>query len=240
VSGAYLNDEDKKSAGSSLLYAPPNIMTKFTFGYSDTMADTLWVRLIQDFDLCEQKFSTDPKASHIGPGHIANCNKGWAYHMLDAITELAPHWRQPALVGPLFLSILIDDIQGASALFRKVLKVFNKDWAILFRAGYHFLYEEQDFVYAAQLYDQAGRYGAPGWVSALAGKLYSQSGRNMIARTILYDALKRTPKGKIYDRILARLKKVEEEIQSKKNTPETYSPNSIKKAVENMQRKDGE
>jgi hypothetical protein len=193
-------------------YAPPAAIKRFTFGFKEVTADSFWIRVLQDIDQCEQNFA--PKdALRIDKDRIHNCNKGWVYHILDIVFECAPRWRVPAAIGPLLLSVIVDDIEGATLLFKKAVKNFPKDWPILFRAAYHFLYETHEIIFAAQLFDEAGKYGAPQWVHSLAAKLYSESGRNYVARIVLLDAIKRTPSGKIRDKIQKRLDDVEAAIK---------------------------
>jgi hypothetical protein len=198
-----------------LLFAPPQTLQKFTFGYSEITADSFWLRLIQDIDLCEQNFAP-VGASRIDPNRVHNCNQGWGYHILKVIFACAPRWRQPAAVGPIMLSVVVDDIEGASLLFKEVTKAFPHDWPILFRAGYHFLYETNDHVLAARYFDEAGKNGAPAWVHSLSAKLYSENGRDQVALLVLRDALARAPTGPSRAAILRRLKMIEAKVSRQK------------------------
>jgi hypothetical protein len=208
----FIKQVESQSEPHHIYYAPPAEIKMFSFGQIELVADLFWIRVLQDIDTCEQNFA--PKSElRIDKDRIHNCNKGWVYHMLDIIFECAPRWRIPAAIGPLLLSVIVDDIDGATLLFKKAVKNFPHDWAILYRAAYHFLYETHDTLYAAQLFDQAGKYGAPLWVHSLAAKLYSERGRNIVARIVLTDALKRTPPGAIRDKIQKRLAQVEEAIK---------------------------
>lgn len=193
-------------------YAPPATIKRFTFGFKEVTADSFWIRVLQDIDQCEQNFA-QKGTLRLDKDRVHNCNKGWVYHILDIVFECAPRWRVPAAIGPLLLSVIVDDIEGASLLFKKAVKNFPNDWPILFRAGYHFLYETHETILAAQLFDEAGKNGAPLWVHSLSAKLYSETGRNYVARVVLVDALKRTPPGKVRDKIQERLESIEEEIK---------------------------
>lgn len=154
--------------------APPLNIERFAFGFNEVIADSLWIRSIQDFDFCEQQI-----ASNVCK------NNSWLYLMLDAITNLSPNFRMPYATGSLALTIIISDIDGATKIFDKGVKAFPNDWPILYRAAYHYLYEVKDKKRAAELLIQAGKNGAPPWVFSLAGRLYSDAGSLDLAESLL-------------------------------------------------------
>ncbi len=194
-----------------LLFAPPAEIKKFSLGYNEVIADSFWLRVLQDSDLCEQNFSPQG-GPRVGVNRTPNCKEGWVYHMLAVVLECAPRWQLPARVGPMLLSIVVDDRDGATLLFKKSVENFPNDWVVLFRAGYHFLYELDDKLMAAQFYNRAALNGAPLWARSLAAKLYSETGRHMVARAVLVDALTTAPEGAVRDKLLKRLQDVDEQI----------------------------
>lgn len=207
------------SANRQILYAPPAEAKFFAIGYSEQLADSFWLRVLQDIDLCEQNLAP-VDAQREGKGHVANCDRGWVYHILLTVFESAPRWNLPARIGPMLLSVIVDDINGATILFKKAVENFPNDWVVLYRAGYHFLYETDDKLLAAQLYERAANNGAPSWAKSLSAKLYSETGKNIVARTIILDALNSQPAPHVRDKLLERLKKVESELS--KNNKEMY------------------
>lgn len=158
------------------LIAPPMMIERISFGYQEVVADMLWIRTLQDFDYCDQEIAE----------RVCR-NNSWLYKMLEAITNLSPHFRIPYAAGALALTVLITDVEGASKIFEKGVKAFPNDWPILYRAAYHFLYEVKDKKRAAELLIQAGQNGAPPWVFTLAGRLYSDSGNMDLAEAVLQD-----------------------------------------------------
>jgi len=147
------------------LIPPPTNIENMSVGLAPQMADFLWIRAIQDFDYCEHEIAQQ------------RCRgNSWLYQMLDAITRLEPEFRMPYALGPLALSIIINDMEGASALFDKAVLKFPNDWKILYRAGYHALLEEKKDLKAAERFDRAASNGAPLWLKGLAGRLYNKSG----------------------------------------------------------------
>lgn len=173
------------------LIAPPPYIEHLSFGFSEPLADALWIRSIQDFDYCEEELS------------YQNCKgNGWLAQMLDAITNLSPQFRMPYATGGLALTVVISDYAGASKIFDKAVKAFPTDWPLLYRAAYHALYEEKDKPKAARLLIQSAQNGGGEWFYNLAATLYNDSGnRDLGAR--LYEQLK---KEDFNPKVLARMR----------------------------------
>jgi len=179
-------------------FLPPKGIVHFTFGQRELMADMYWLRLIQDFDYCEQKIDQ------------VNCaNNGWVFHMLDLISDLSPHFRMPMAVGPLMLTIVVSDIQGASLMFDKAVSLFPNDWPILYRAAYHAMLEENNKPKAADLLQRAARNGAPSWLYSLSARLYTDSGQKELASGLLREL---EQSGNVDDALLNRIR---EKVKSK-------------------------
>ncbi|MEK2688121.1 hypothetical protein [Bdellovibrio sp. GT3] len=158
--------------------APPQMLERFAFGYAEVMADTIWIRAVQDMDYCDEVSGK--------VGEVSICaNDSWLYKMIDTITNLSPKFRAPYAVGSLALTILITDVDGATKIFEKAVKEFPTDWPILYRAAYHYMYEVKDNKRAAELLIQAADHGAPPWTRTLAGRLYSDSGNLDLAKSLL-------------------------------------------------------
>ena len=186
------------------LIPPPRGIQRFTFGYDEVMADSFWLRLIQDFHICEN--------AKDGIAHTADrkstepmCRQGWVYKMLDAITDLSPLWRLPYATGATMLSIVVDDREGATQLFDKGLKQFPFDYNLNYRAAYHYLWEEKQPEKAAPLLLRAAQAGGPAWMYSLAGKLYSEEGKLDLAIEVMEQGLKDRKNEKSADRIEKRL-----------------------------------
>ncbi len=241
ISKRFLEKNLRKS--SDIYLIPPKDIVHFHFGYKEFLADSLWLRVVQNLDLCEQKtISSDfridtnrvvttkmdsdktsveknspdkSKSSHGMKDNVdavlgkelkpSRCRLGWVYHMLDRITDLSPKFDIAFISGATFLSIVVDDREGARRLFDKGVKQFPNDWTMAYRAAYHYLYEMQEPRRAAYLLDQAGKKGAPAWVHSLSAKLYSVSGRSELGISVLEGAIRTGKKGFGQDRIVQRL-----------------------------------
>lgn len=158
-----------RAAQWRLITPPPPHIEYMSFGFSEVLADSLWLSLIQDFDECELMFK-------VGPYVQKKCDRGWAFQMLNAITLLAPRFRMPYATGPVVLSILNSDVEGANVIFERAISAFPNDWPILYRAAYHYMFDKKDNKKAAELLLASAKNGGPGWLPALAAKLYTEEG----------------------------------------------------------------
>lgn len=189
---------------------PPPHIEKFALGYNETLADMLWIRVLQDIDLCENA----PKGQSPGVevrGPNATCTRGWSFQMLDAITNLSPRWRLPYAIGGSLLSFMVDDREGASELLEKGIKQFPTDYNLNYFAAYHYIYELKNPKRAAETLIAAAKAGGPPWFYSLAAKMYSEAGQDELARTVLLrelENLKDDPKAQV--RIRWRLEQLEE------------------------------
>jgi tetratricopeptide (TPR) repeat protein len=200
---------------------PPAAIKNFTFGYNDFIASLLWVRLVQNLEYCEDgKYTAEDyvQPNNEVPDKLtgilsrqlrpSKCHLGWVYSMTDVITEIQPRFYLAYDVGAIFLSIAVDDREGARLIFEKGVKQYPKDWQLNYKAGYHYLWEIQDPQRAAQLFNQAAQNGAPQWVNALSAALYTKVGQARLAKTILENTLENHPTGFDVERIKMRLEEV--------------------------------
>lgn len=171
------------------LNPPPEKMEYFHFGFRESMADSLWLRWIQDGDSCQTYGVEAAPISEISvsrPGLIENprhkhCDFSWSGKMLDAITRLAPNFQMPYLAGASTLAILTEDYAGATLIYERAVKQFPKNWLLLYRAAFHYQFNLRDLGRAAELLLLAGENGAPYWVKSLAVRLYSEQGQYELA-----------------------------------------------------------
>lgn len=167
------------------LAPPPEGIEYMHFGFRESLADSLWLRWIQDGDYCQTYLAPVQPVKAIlneedklvaNPRHRI-CDQSWGFKMLDAITKLAPAFKMPYEAGAITLSVLVEDYQGASVIFDRAVAQFPNDWILLYRAAYHYLYDRNDYAKAASLLDRAAEAGAPQWVRSLAARLYSRTGQ---------------------------------------------------------------
>jgi tetratricopeptide (TPR) repeat protein len=162
------------------LIGPPPHLEYFSFGFQMVVADSLWIRAIQDFDYCET-----PVGKNLCKGN------SWLFQMLDAITNLSPDFLEPYREGAIALSVLVSDIEGASKLFDKGVPLHSNNFNFLYRAAYHAMYEEKNSAKAGELFMKAARVkGKDGdWLYSLATRLLTDGGKREMALR-LYEEMK--------------------------------------------------
>jgi tetratricopeptide (TPR) repeat protein len=186
----------KPLSKSSQFIKPPLYMEHFTLGHNELVADALWLRAIQDFDHCERK--RDEKAV---------CNGSWLGEMLIRITELSPKFRMVYALGPMMLSVMIEDYVSALELLDKALLYYPNDWPILYRGAYIYLYDVKDKKKAAEFFVKAGKNGAPAWVFSLASRLLQQSGESVQSELLIQEVEQSGVPKQIIDRMKRKFSK---------------------------------
>jgi hypothetical protein len=176
--------------------APPPLNIKlFLFGQDETVADVYWLKALQNFNVCEQDrggSSYAPNGARMGLNRTPSCSYGWLSRTLYFIGNLVPRFRFLFVVGPTVLSTIVDDIDGATELYKLAVKLYPNDWLILSRAATHFALEVENRPVAAQLYLRAVENGAPTWMGLYASKLFGQEGLHNLSIRILRDFSKNT------------------------------------------------
>ena len=186
-------------------YLPPPFAVKYlSVGMSYQLADSLWLRALQDFDYCEQKTNeTECKG------------KSWLFQTLNLATEMDP-LLEPAMyrAAGLALTVIISDYAGASAIFDKAMRHYPKDWNMAYAAAYHALYEEKNKTKAARLYEKAAQNGAPAWVFSLAGRIAMDNGEDQYSKQILEGMIA----SNLDEKIIKRLKDKNADIESQRKS----------------------
>jgi len=181
----WLNVEEKK-----YLNPPPEYIEYFHFGFRDTMADSLWLRWIQDSDVCQTYLKPvvyEKIESPTGNPRYKVCDTSWSYKMLDATTLLAPKFLMPYVAGASTLAVIVEDYEGATKLYERGLKEYPNDWTLLYRASYHYQFDLADKAKAAELLARAGDNGGPYWLKSLAARLQTEAGQYELALRNLID-----------------------------------------------------
>lgn len=187
-------------------YLPPPTAVKYlSVGFGYQLADSLWLRALQDFDYCEKKIN-----------EMECKGRSWLFQTLNLATEIDPVF-EPTMyrAAGLALTVIISDYAGASVMFDKAVKHYPKDWSMTYAAAYHALYEEKNKMKAARLYEQAAKTGAPPWVFSLAGRLAMDGGEEAYSRKILEGMIATN----LDEKIIKRLQDKIAEVESSRNSP---------------------
>jgi tetratricopeptide (TPR) repeat protein len=165
------------SVNGGRLVCISEITKYFSFGNKSQISDALWLRFVQEIDAYNEGKIATP---HLCPDNTTS----WHFHILNLAMELDEKFYEMAAIGPLTVSITINDSVGASKLFNKAVENFPNDWKILYQAAYHAQIEEKKLEKAADLFNRAGKNGAPRWVFSLSGGIYNELGMKALANGI--------------------------------------------------------
>jgi hypothetical protein len=141
-------------------------------------------------------------------------DRGWVYHMLDAVTELAPHFRIPYIHGGTMLSVVLADKEGARLLYDRALVNFPNDWKLEYQAAYHYLYELHEPLKASELLVAAGKNGAQRWVFSLAARLMSEEGKDLLGKSMLESVIEANPDASFTPRLQQRLDEINQKLKA--------------------------
>jgi hypothetical protein len=230
---AFFNDKYNPQE-MQLLHVYPIPETKYlTLGHMNSVADSMWLKFIQNDDYCENQDKAKSSNEGVGLDRIleykmkeSRCHLGWTYQILDFITDLAPQFREAYLIGGTSLTIGVDDREGARLIFEKGLKRFPHDWLMNYRASYIYLFELQEPQRAAALLIEAYHNGGPQFLAVLAARLYTKEGKAVIGKAILEQFLKEHPDSDVSNHARSRLEEVEKDLvkQQAAGTSETPEP----------------
>lgn len=175
--------------------APPKAIQHLTAGFKVQVADSLWMRAVQDFDYCSKRIEEN----------VCEGNS-WLYSVLDLASTLDSRLEIVMYhTGGLALSILITDVEGAANIFARGMRVYPDSKHIVYAAAYHALFEEKNKKKASKLYLRASQLGAPDWTQILAARLASESGDNEFADKILEDMIAQNQDEKLIKRLKSKL-----------------------------------
>ncbi len=208
----------------SVFIPPPKLVSQFHFGFRDIIANSLWVRWIQNIEACG-KLLSDRKELNIKSNEITEnpkykqtqkqsvCHLGWSYTMLDRVTDLSPKFRMPYSKGAPTLSVIAEDVMGAKLLFDKGVKNLPDDWHIQYRAAYHYIFELNDMLMGSRLLKKSADNGAPDWVYSYSAKISSQAGQFDFGLDVLKEYLEKATDEEQKKRIQEKIKDLESKKQ---------------------------
>jgi len=194
--------------------APPKLIEHFNGGFKIQVADSLWIRAIQDFDFCSE---VKPSSEQTLKGQPPECvGKSWLFNVLDVATTLDPHFDAGVYQsGGLALTVIISDYAGASVIFDRGTRLYPTSWTLLYSAAYHAHIEEKNKAKAARLYLAAAENGAPSWIKLMAGRLAGEGGDMDYAEQILQTMIETNQDATYIEILKNKLETLRVQIKSK-------------------------
>lgn len=102
----------------------------FHLGQKRLISSLLWVSTLLESDQDHYK---------------KNDLNSWMFLRFQTISLLEPLFYETYNFGGLYLSIIKDDLAGATVLYNKGLEFYPKDFNLLKNASFHFYFEVQDY-----------------------------------------------------------------------------------------------
>ena len=106
-----------------------SLFTYFNLGLKRLISSSLWVSTIVESDIDHYKKKD---------------LNSWMFLRFDSISKIDPRFYENYTFGGIYLSIIKDDIPGASSIYKSGLAVYPNDYSLLRDAGYHFYLEAND------------------------------------------------------------------------------------------------
>ncbi|MFW5887954.1 MAG: tetratricopeptide repeat protein [Bacteriovoracia bacterium] len=98
----------------------------FHFGQKRLLSAILWIQTVIESDI--EHYKGDPF-------------NNWMYLRFDSILSLDPQFLEAYRYGGQYLSIIKDDLKGASDIYDRGLQKYPEDYHLNFNAGFHYVYE---------------------------------------------------------------------------------------------------
>jgi hypothetical protein len=76
----------------------------------------------------------------------------WMFLRFKTISELDPRFYENYVFGGMYLSIVKDDLAGASVIYNRGLEYYSNDYVLLRDAGFHFYFELEDLKRSYEVY----------------------------------------------------------------------------------------
>lgn len=224
----YIRDVNTGPSIEHYLRPPPDKIEYFHFGFRESLADSFWLRWIQDNDACETAGinavhvaapTEEEKKDWLYNPHHRSCDHSWSFQILDSVTKLDPRFKMPYLTGGVMLSVVTEDYVGASVILERGLKAYPDDWQLTYLATYHYLFDRHDEKRAAELAIRAAALGGPAWLTKLAARLYTRSGQLELGIVTLQNYKKLMKDDSQAAKMDERIHQLKDEMEHQKKDP---------------------
>ena len=128
----YISRED------SALNMNYNFLHIFSMGQKRIISGLLWIHTLMTSDIEHYKKKS---------------LNSWMYLRFKTIASLTPRFYKNYLFGGQYLSVIKDDIKGASDIYERGLKIFKDDFWLNFYGAAHYYFEENDVDKAVYHYE---------------------------------------------------------------------------------------
>jgi len=168
------------SKQDSTLNVSSKLTQYFHMGQKRLISSSIWIATILESDLEHYKQKD---------------MNSWMFLRFKSISELEPRFYENYRVGAVYLSIVKDDLIGASYIYDKGLAEFPTDYVLLKNAAFHNEFELGNQERSHEIYNQLIKHPEVDPLTlSVALRSQSQFGSKQIAFDLLWDQFKRLPK----------------------------------------------
>ncbi len=207
-SAIYLNTLTQRpaivvSAQDSAVNINVSFLKLGSFGNKRLISDLIWTRTLLQSDL-EQYTKKDLN--------------NWMLLRFRTISELDPLFYENYLYGGQFLFVVKDDLEGASFIFEKGLKIFPDDYNLNYNAGFMYYFEKQDFYNGLKKMEKIQFHPkAPNYFSSIVNKLKIETGSIDLKTlfTLVYNQYLTSPDDSLKEKLFKDLYAIKAEIDLK-------------------------
>jgi hypothetical protein len=141
-----------------------NILLFMNLGNKRLLADLFWIQTLLESDDDQYK---------------KNDLNSWMYLRFLNISILDPLFYENYMYGGLYLSIVMDDVLGASEIFEKGLKYYPEDYKLNYYAGFNYYFEQGNFEKGAIYLERIKNHpSAPSFMKLIVEKLKFETTQN--------------------------------------------------------------
>lgn len=148
-----------------------DILSYINLGQKRLISSILWIATILESD----------------HEHYKNKDlNSWMFLRFNTISLLEPQFREVYSFGGPYLSIIKDDLEGASYIYRRGLKYYPNDHSILSNAGFHFYFEVGDDQESEPIFERLLNHKkSPPWILTTLTKIKAGKGNKTDALIFL-------------------------------------------------------
>jgi hypothetical protein len=209
---------DQKNQDTTRFLRPTKSILNFTLGYNEIIADSFWIRLVQDFGSCDKQRleSRDSYQENTLGGilnaksRVSSCPNSWVFHMSDLIMDLSPGFEFAYIAAATNLIVSVDDLEGGQKIIERGIKSHPRNWKLAYIGAYFYIYELKDIQRAADLLLHAHQNGGPAWLPVLASRLYYATDRKKLAQSVLEEYIHTAPGGEAEERARKKLQEIKD------------------------------
>ena len=134
-----------------------NLLTYLSMGNKRLITDMIWIQTLLESD--NERFKKKD-------------TNNWMFLRFDTIAELDPHFYENYKYGGQFLSVIKDDLEGASIIFEKGLMKYPEDFWLRYYAGLMYYFEMDDSKRGLQHLEKVQHHPmAPSFIPSIINKL---------------------------------------------------------------------